>query len=69
MLVLTRRQQEAIHIGDAIVVRVGKVRGGRVTLVIDAPVSIVVRRSELVCPSPEIGEESGGAPAARPNVA
>ena len=36
MLVLTRRRQKAIHIGDAIVVRAGKVRGGRVTLVIDA---------------------------------
>ncbi|MFM7617260.1 MAG: carbon storage regulator CsrA [Actinomycetes bacterium] len=47
MLVLTRREQEAIMIGDSIVVRVLEVRGDQVRLGIEAPRDVVVHREEV----------------------
>ena len=47
MLVLTRKLNEGIHIGDHIVLRVLGIRGSNVRLGIDAPKSIAIRRSEL----------------------
>lgn len=46
-LVLTRKEGEAIDIGDQIRVRFVRVRGGQVKVVVDAPRSVNVRRSEL----------------------
>lgn len=47
MLVLTRRQGQAIVIGDNVVVRVVELKGDQVRLGIDAPRSIVVHREEI----------------------
>lgn len=46
MLVLTRKQNESIFIGDGITVTVAEVRGGRVKLAIDAPREIRIERAE-----------------------
>ena len=47
MLVLTRRKGEDVHIGQDIVVRVTKIRGGRVMLGIQAPGDVSVHRQEV----------------------
>lgn len=47
MLVLTRRQGQAIVIGDNVVVRVVELKGDQVRLGIDAPRSVVVHREEV----------------------
>ena len=48
MLVLSRREKEAIVIGDRITVRIAEIRGNQVRLAIEAPREIRVLRSELV---------------------
>ena len=47
MLVLSRRESEAIKLGDSIVVTVVKVAGDRVRLGIKAPSNVVILRGEL----------------------
>ncbi|MGD9645416.1 MAG: carbon storage regulator [Pirellulales bacterium] len=47
MLVLSRKQGEAIVVGTAIRVTVLEMRGGRVRLGIEAPAHVSVRRQEL----------------------
>lgn len=47
MLVLTRKEEETIRIGDDIVVKVVKTHGGRVRLAIDAPLEVPILRGEL----------------------
>ena len=47
MLVLTRKENEKIHIGDNIVLTVVSLRGDRVRLGIEAPKDVRVMRSEL----------------------
>jgi carbon storage regulator len=47
MLVLSRKQGEAIVVGMAIRVTVLEMRGGRVRLGIEAPAHVSVRRYEL----------------------
>lgn len=47
MLILGRRENEAVVIGGQIIVKVVKIRGGRVTLGFDAPRGTVILRSEL----------------------
>lgn len=47
MLVLSRRKSERIMLGDAIVVTVVRLAGGRVTLGIEAPPDVLVLREEL----------------------
>ncbi len=48
MLVLTRREDEQIVVGDSILITVMGIAGGRVRLGIDAPESVRVMRSELM---------------------
>lgn len=48
MLVLTRKAQERILIGDDIVVTVIRIQGKGVRIGIEAPRSVTVRRAELV---------------------
>lgn len=47
MLVLSRRENEAVRIGDNIVVRVVSVKGQRVRLAFDAPDDVKILRTEV----------------------
>jgi carbon storage regulator CsrA len=47
MLVLSRKKNEAIHIGEDITIRVVAVRGNRVQLAIDAPEQFRILRGEI----------------------
>lgn len=47
MLVLSRRRDEAIMIGDDVVVTIVDIRGDKVRLGIEAPLSIPVHRQEV----------------------
>jgi carbon storage regulator len=47
MLVLSRKVGESIVIDGGIVIRVLEMNGARIRLGVEAPVEIVVRRSEL----------------------
>lgn len=47
MLVLSRKPNEVIHIGNDITLVVLDVRGSRVCIGIDAPHNVVIRRGEL----------------------
>ncbi|MEI6569960.1 MAG: carbon storage regulator CsrA [Actinomycetes bacterium] len=47
MLVLTRKEQEAIMIGETIIVRVLEVNGDQVRIGIEAPQHIAVHREEV----------------------
>ncbi|MCI0359331.1 MAG: carbon storage regulator [Planctomycetaceae bacterium] len=47
MLVLTRRQDETIVIGQCVAVQVLGIEGGRVRLGITAPAEVSIRRAEL----------------------
>ena len=52
MLVLSRKENQELIIGDNIVVRVVRVEGGRVRLGIEAPAEVPIRREELASRSP-----------------
>lgn len=47
MLVLSRRENEQIKLGDEIVVTVVRVAGDRVRLGIEAPTDVLILRGEL----------------------
>jgi carbon storage regulator len=47
MLVLSRRENEKIKLGDSIVLTVVKVAGDRVRLGIEAPKDVLILRGEL----------------------
>ena len=47
MLVLTRQEGQSIEIGNDIVVKIGKISGGQVKVLIEAPKEITILRSEL----------------------
>ncbi|MGB7325045.1 MAG: carbon storage regulator [Rubripirellula sp.] len=53
MLVLSRKVGERITIGDNVQIIVTRVAGGRVTIGIDAPMQVSVRRDEIVPRLPE----------------
>ena len=50
MLVLRRKADQSIHIGDEIRITVVRIRGNRVKLGIEAPGEVSVLRGELVAP-------------------
>jgi carbon storage regulator len=47
MLVLSRRENERIKLGDSIVITVIRLSGDKVRLGIDAPANVLVLREEL----------------------
>lgn len=47
MLILSRKQREAIQIGDSIEIVVTSIEGGRVRLAISAPREISIQRREV----------------------
>lgn len=48
MLVLSRKEEQAVHIGDDVTIYVGRISGNKVSLRIDAPMHVAIRRSELL---------------------
>lgn len=61
MLVLTRKPNQAINIGDDIVVTVLEVRGDQVRLGIEAPKHVPVQREEIYLQArTEPGERRAG---------
>lgn len=60
MLVLSRRENERIRLGDSIVVTVVRLSGDKVRLGIEAPADVVVLREEL---EPYAPAEQAAAPA------
>jgi len=66
MLVLTRKYQEKIHIGDNITITVLRTKGKAVRLGIEAPGDVPVIRGEL---SFEVSEDEGEVTADAPAVA
>lgn len=50
MLVLSRKPQQVIHVGDDIAIQVLSIRGGAVRIGIDAPRGVRVVREELLPP-------------------
>ena len=64
MLVLSRRENERIRLGDSIVVTVVRVAGDRVRLGIDAPAEVLVLRDEL-----EPQSQTAPAPSRPPPIA
>jgi len=49
MLVLSRKANERLIIGDNIIVTIIRVSGGQVRLGIEAPAEVTIRREELAC--------------------
>ena len=47
MLVLSRKAKEQVSIGDDVVITVQRIAGNRITLAIDAPKEVRIRRGEL----------------------
>ncbi len=61
MLVLSRKQNEKIVIGDNIIIEVVRIEDKRVILGISAPGNVKILRSELVADKPAIPvEEAAG---------
>jgi carbon storage regulator len=48
MLILSRKQDESIQIGDNIVISVARIQGNRVHIAVGAPGNVPVVRSELI---------------------
>jgi carbon storage regulator len=59
-LVLTRKQNQDILIGDHIVVRIAEIRGQQVRLAIRAPDDVTVLRREVACARRRDQEHIGG---------
>jgi len=53
MLVLTRKREQKIRIGDDVVITVLKVQGDQVSIGIEAPKSLPIVREELLQAKPE----------------
>lgn len=47
MLVLTRMKNQKITIGDEVSIVVTAIRGGRVSIGIEAPETVIIRRGEI----------------------
>lgn len=65
MLVLSRKTNESIHIGDDIVISVVKVRGDRVRIGVTAPADVQIVRSEIL-PSWQDRKAAPAAPKVNP---
>ncbi len=66
MLILTRKLNEQILIGDGIVVTVVSIHGNRVRIGIEAPSTTKVYRREMLSSSPD--EQDPSASADQPNA-
>ncbi len=59
MLVLSRKKEEEIHIGNGVVVRVIAISGDRVKLGLTAPKDVNIVRSELLKRNAEASQKDG----------
>lgn len=59
MLVLSRKKEEEIHIGNGVVVRVIAISGDRVKLGLTAPKDMNIVRSELLKRNAEASQKDG----------
>ena len=57
MLVLSRRENERLFIGDNIVITIVRVAGGAVRVGIEAPNDVQVRREEVRCREREVANK------------
>ena len=57
MLVLSRKNQQVIRIGDEIILKIVEIRGDKVRLGIEAPEHVHIVREELLPISPEGSRE------------
>jgi carbon storage regulator len=64
MLILSRRRNESLHIGDDVIVTVLGIKGNQVRLGISAPRNVVVDREEIHARKLR---EAAAAPAQRPD--
>ena len=60
MLVLSRKKDETIRIGEEVVVQIIEIRGDRVRLGIDAPRDVPVHREEVYRALRQLAGESQG---------
>ena len=63
MLVLTRRIQESIQIGDHIEVKILAIEGDQIKLGIEAPLSIEIHRKEVYLDIQRQNNEAANTPA------
>jgi len=47
-LVITRKTDESFTIGDKIEVTIGKVRGNQISVIIDAPANLPIKRDDMI---------------------
>lgn len=66
MLVLTRKKNEKIRIGDNVVVTVIDIGGGRVKLGVEAPKEVSITRPDANPPSDEPPQSGGDQPSPAP---
>jgi carbon storage regulator len=60
MLILTRKLNDSIQIGDDIVLKVTRIGGDFVKIGIEAPSHVKVLRTEIIGREPNPGAESSG---------
>lgn len=65
MLVLTRRQNESLLIGDNVMIKIISCNGDKVRIAVEAPLSVRVLRSELAEKVTDGGTVETGAKNAR----
>ena len=56
-LILTRRREESFQIGDAILVKVVRIRDGNVRIAIQAPKGVRILRTEIIPENERIPEK------------
>jgi carbon storage regulator len=59
MLVLTRKADQAIYVGDDIKITIVRIVGNAVMIGIDAPREVAIKRSELVDQKKSKGKRNG----------
>lgn len=61
MLILSRKLNETVYIGEEIIIKVVKIKGNVIGLGIEAPANIKVMRSELLMREPSSPEDTAKA--------
>lgn len=69
MLVLSRKERQQIQIGDDIFVTITRIKGNRVSVGVDAPPTVAIRRSELAPSGSDTDEVAVIASSTMPRVA